>query len=192
MLRRFGPLALLTCLTVGCSNPPTKEHDQAEAALSAARAADASTYAADELQAAQAALDKYDQAVEQRDYRQALSDAIDARDRGFEAARQAAAQRAAARTQLQAAISDVDAMIKAAQTRLAGGSGPSSGPRLGPVAIDRLRSATRGATMALQEARTRFDQQQYRDGLVRLQPIAEELRKASAPPDSGRRGRGGR
>jgi len=188
MLWRFGPLALLTCLTVGCSNPPTKEHDQAEAALSAARAADASTYAADELQGAQAALDKYDQAVQQRDYRQALSDAIDARDRGFEAARQASAQRAAARTQFQTAIADVDTMIKAAQTRLAGGSGP----RLGAVATDRLRSATRAATTALQEARTRFDQQQYRDGLVRLQPIAEELRKASAPLDSGRRGRGGR
>jgi hypothetical protein len=188
MSRRFGPLALLTCLTVGCSNPPTKEHQQAEDALRAARAADASTYAADELLAAQTALDKYDQAVQQRDYREALSDAIDARDRAFEAARQAAAQRASARTQLQTALADVDATIKAAQTRLAG----ASGPRLSAIAADRLRSAVRAAVVALQEARTRFDQQQYREGLARLQPIAEELRKAAAPPDSGRRGRGGR
>jgi predicted S18 family serine protease len=188
MLRRFGPLALLTCLTVGCSTPPTKEHEQAEDALKAARAADASTYAADELQAAQAALDKYDQAVQQRDYREALSDAIDARDRAFEAARQASAQRATARTQLLAAVAEVDAMLKSAQTRLAGGPGP----RLGVAAADRLRSAVRAATTALQEARTRFDQQQYRDGLARLQPIAEELRRAAAPPESGRRGRGAR
>jgi predicted S18 family serine protease len=188
MLRRFGPLALLTCLTVGCSNPPTKEHEQAEDALRAARAADASTYAADELQAAQSALDKYDQAVQQRDYREALSDAIDARDRAFEAARQASAQRAAARTQLQTAIADVDASIRSAQTRLAA----TAGPRVGAVAADRLRSAVRAATVALQEARTLFDRQQYRDGLARLQPVAEELRKAAAPLDSGRRGRGGR
>jgi predicted S18 family serine protease len=188
MLRRFGPLALLTCLTVGCSNPPTKENEQAEDALRAARAADASTYAADELQAAQSALDKYDQAVQQRDYREALSDAIDARDRAFEAARQASAQRAAARTQLQTAIADVDASIKSAQTRLAA----TAGPRVGAVAADRLRSAVRAATVALQEARALFDRQQYRDGLARLQPVAEELRKAAAPLDSGRRGRGGR
>jgi hypothetical protein len=188
MLRRFGPLALLTCLTVGCSNPPTKEHQQAEDALSAARAADASTYAPDELQAAQSALDKYDQAVQQRDYRGALSDAIDARDRAFEAARQAAAQRAAARTQLQTAMAEVEAAIKSAQTRLAGGMGP----RLSAVAADRLRSAVRAATVAVQEARTHFDQQQYRDGLGRLEPAAEELRKAAAPADLGRRGRGGR
>jgi hypothetical protein len=178
MLRRFGPLALLTCLTVGCSNPPTKEHEQAEDALRAARAADASTYAADELQAAQSALDKYDQAVQQRDYREALSDAIDARDRAFEAARQASAQRASARTQLQTAIADLDATIKSAQTRLAG----TSGPRVGAVAADRLRSAVRAAIVALQEARTQ----------ARLQPAAEELRRAVAPPDSGRRGRGAR
>jgi len=188
MLRRFGPLALLTCLTIGCSNPPTKEHEQAEDALRAARAADASTYAADELQAAQAALDKYDQAVQQRDYREALSDAIDARDRAFEAARQAAAQRAAARTALQAAIADVDSTLKSAQARLAG----APGPRLGTQAADRLRTTVRTATVGLQEARTDFDRQQYRDGLARLQPVGEELRKAAAPPDSGRRGRGGR
>jgi chromosome segregation ATPase len=188
MLRRFGPLALLTCLTVGCSNPPTKEHEQAEDALRAARAADAATYAAEELQAAQAALDKYDQAVQQRDYREALSDAIDARDRAFEAARQASAQRAAARTQLQMVIAEAEATIKSAQARLAG----ASGPRLGPAAADRLRTAVRAATVALQEARAHLDQQQYRDGLVRLQPVAEELRKAAALADAGRRGRGGR
>jgi hypothetical protein len=188
MLRRFGPLALLTCLTVGCSNPPTKEHEQAVDAIGAARAADASTYAADELQAAQAALDKYDQAVQQRDYREALSDAIDARDRAFEAARQASAQRATARTELQKAIADVDSTLKSGQARLAG----ASGARLGTQSADRLRNAVRTATVALQEARTSLDRQQYRDGLARLEPVAEELRKAAGPQDSGRRGRGGR
>jgi hypothetical protein len=188
MWRRFGPLALSACLLAGCSNPPTKEHDQAVAALATARTADAAAYAPDELQAADAALAKYADAVAQRDYRQALSDAIDARDRAFEAARQAASLKAAARTQLQQAISDLDTALKAASARLALGSGA----HLTVPAAERLRDAVRDATPALQEARTAFDLEKFRDGLGRLQPVADELRKASAPAEPGRRGRTGR
>lgn len=185
---RFGLAALLAGLAVCCSSPPSKEHEQAEAALNAARAADAATYAPDELQAAQAALDKYDQAVAQRDYRQALSDAIEARDRGFDAARQAATQKAAARTQLASAIAEVDALVKTATARLSG----SSGPRLAGPAADRLRATVKAATTALQEARTNLDQQHYHDGAADLESIADDLRKALTPPTSGRRGRAGR
>jgi hypothetical protein len=187
MWRRFGPLALSACLLAGCSNPPTKEHDQAVAALAAARTAEAAAYAPDELQAAEAALGKYADAVAQGDYRQALSDAIDARDRAFEAARQAATQKAAARSQLQQAIADLDTALKAATARLA----PGSGAHLTAPSAERLRNAVRDATPALQEARAAFDQEKFRDGLGRLQPIADELRKASAPVETGRRGRGG-
>lgn len=187
MSRRFGLAALLAGLAVCCSSPPSKEHEQAEAALNAARAADAATYAPDELQAAEAALGKYDQAVAQKDYRQALSDAIDARDRGFDAARQAATQKAAARAELQSAITDVDTLIKTATARLSS----SAGPRLAGPAADHLRAAVRTATTALQEARTNLDQQHYHDGAATLAPIADDLRKALAPPP-GRRGRAGR
>src|SRR5262249_3217939 len=95
MSRRVWPVGLLMCLAVGCSGPPPKEPDGAQAAIATARAADAATYASDDLQAAQGFLEKYDQAVQQRDYRQALGDAIDARDRAYGAARQAALQKAA-------------------------------------------------------------------------------------------------
>jgi hypothetical protein len=186
MLRRLGPAALVVCVLASCSNPPTKEHDQAQAALAAARAAGAATFAADELVAAQTALDKYDQAVQQGDYRQALSDAIDARDRAYEAARQATAQKAAARAQLQAAITQAEGLIKAAGGRLA----PGAMPHLAAAAADRLRAASRAASSALQEARTELEAQQWREGLAKLQPTIDELQKALAPADGPRRGRG--
>ena len=188
MWRRLGLIALSALVAAGCSSPPSKEHDQAVAALTAARAAEAATYAPDELAAAQSSLDKYDQAVEQRDYRQALSDAIDARDRGFEAARLAATAKSDARAQLQTLMSQTDALIHNANSRLAG----TPGPRLTAAAAERLRSAARLANTALQETRTQFDAQHYREGLTHLQAPSEELRKAMPATDGGRRGRGGR
>jgi methionyl-tRNA synthetase len=181
-------MALSALVAAGCSSPPSKEHDQAVAALTTARAAEAATYAPEELAAAQASLDKYDQAVEQRDYRQALSDAIDARDRGFEAARLAATAKSDARTELQTLMADTDALIRNANGRLAG----TSGPRLNAAAVERLRNAARTANSALQETRTQFDAQHYREGLAHLQPSAEELKKAMPGADAGRRGRGTR
>jgi hypothetical protein len=187
MFRRLG-LAVLLTAAASCSNPPTKERDQAQTALAAARAADAAIYAAEDLQAAQAALDKYDQSVGQRDYRQALSDAIEARDRAYEAARQSTTLKASARTQLQGAMTQLDGLLKVAAARLAS----TTPPRLAPVAADRLRGASRSATTALQEARTRMDSGRYREGLAAIQPAIEDLQRASAPQDGGRRGRGTR
>lgn len=181
-------MALSALIAAGCSSPPTKEHDQAVAALTAARAAEAATYAPEELAAAQSSLDKYDQAVEQDDYRQALSDAIDARDRGFEAARLAATAKSDARGQLQALMADADALIRSANGRLAG----TAGPRLNTAAADRLRNAARSASTALQETRTQFDAQHYREGLMHLRPACDELKKAMPTAAGPRRGRGTR
>ena len=71
--------------------------------MAAARAADAAIYAPEGLQAAEAALQKYDEAVAQRDYRQALNLAIEARDKAYEAAKQAGDAKAAARSQAEQA-----------------------------------------------------------------------------------------
>lgn len=188
MWRRVGLMALSALVAAGCSSPPSKEHDQAVAALTAARAAEAATYAPEELAAAQSSLDKYDQAVEQRDYRQALSDAIDARDRGFEAARLAATAKSDARAQLQTLMADTDALLRNANSRLAA----TAGPRLNTAAADRLRTAARAANTALQETRTAFDAQRYREGLAHLRSASDELKKAMPASDGGRRGRGTR
>jgi hypothetical protein len=73
MFVRRAAVILIGIAALSCSEPPTKERNQADGAIAAALAADAATYAPDELQTAQAALAKYDDAVASRDYRLALN-----------------------------------------------------------------------------------------------------------------------
>ena len=185
MFRRVAPALMAIVMLSACAEPPTKEHDQAEAAVAAARAANAGTYAPDGLQAAEAALQKYDEAVAQRDYRQALNFALDARDKAYEAAKQAGEARTAAQTQATRLVDEVEALSKAATARLAG----TSGPRPGAQAADRLRAALKTAGTALQEARTLIDRQDFRGAIVRLTPAAEALKRDLPQSPAGRRGR---
>ena len=99
MSRRFVPAVLALVVLGACSEPPHKEHQQAETAVASARAADAAIYAPEGLQAAEAALLKYDESVAQRDYRQALNLAIEARDKAYEAAQQAGEAKNSARNE---------------------------------------------------------------------------------------------
>jgi hypothetical protein len=166
-------LAVAACLAA-CSEPPIKERQQAETALTAARAAEASTYAADELHAAESALVKYDEAVTQRDYRQALSAALDARDRAYEAAKTAAAQKAEARSQTDALALTLETLNKTANARLAG---RPTGP-----AADRLRTAARAASSALQESRTLAAKGDYLAAVRVLTPAVDALRRELQAP----------
>jgi hypothetical protein len=188
MCRFLTTLSAIALLTVACAEPPTKERHQAEAALADARAAGAETYAPDELQAAEAALQKYDGAVAQRDYRQALSYAQDARDQAYTAAKHATTEKAAALARANQLIADLDALTKAANARLSGA--PGAGPRLTSQAAERLRAALRTAPIALQEARSLLEQQDYRGAVLRLTPVVEAFRRDIPTPDpaSGRRG----
>jgi hypothetical protein len=89
---------LVVLLTTGCSEPPQKEIDQAQAAVDAARTAGADRYAAADFTAAVSSLDKARAAVEQRDYRQALNYALDSRQRAVTpAVRRPTARRARVR-----------------------------------------------------------------------------------------------
>jgi hypothetical protein len=187
MLRRFACVFIGALLFTSCSSPPTKEREQAEGALTTARGADAATYAPKTLEAAEAALKKYDDAVAQRDYRQALSHAIDARDLAFEAAKQAAAEKTAARSQAEKLILEVEAQMKTANARLLG----ISGPRLSAQAGERMRAALRGAPKVMQEARARMVRQDYRGAIEQVMPLVETFRRDLGTPDAGipRRGR---
>jgi uncharacterized protein DUF4398 len=82
-------LTVLLLVATGCSAPPQKEIDQAQAALESARTAGADKFAPEEYTAAADGLQKARAAVEQRDYNQALRFAIDARQRAQNAIRQA-------------------------------------------------------------------------------------------------------
>lgn len=183
MSRRLVPAVVALVLFSACSGPPNKEHEQAEAAVAAARSADAATYAPEGLQAAEAALQKYDEAVAQRDYRQALNLAIDARDRAYEAAKQASDAKAAAKNQATRLIAEIDGLTATANARLAGAA-----PRPSAQAADRLRAALKTAATSVQEARSLVEREDYRGAILRLTPAVEGLRR-DLPPAPGRRGR---
>lgn len=111
-------LLTVSLLATSCADPPTKEMNQAQGALDAARAAGAADYAADEFKAADAALARSRQAVTDRDYRQALNFALDARDRAQTAARLSADEKARVRTEADRALRAADAHLQRAMERL--------------------------------------------------------------------------
>lgn len=188
MVRRLASVLVGALLLTSCSEPPTKERDQAEGALAAARAADAAIYAPSTLAAAEAALKKYADAVAEHDYRQALGHAIDARDLAYEAAKQASNEKAATRSRAEKLIVELEALMRTANTRLLG----IQGPRPAAQAADRLRNALRNAPKILQEARELMGRQDFRGAADRLLPVAEAFRRDLGLPDpgAGRRGRG--
>jgi hypothetical protein len=121
MSRLFALLCAITCavaLTVACSAPPQKEIDRAQQAVDAAKAAGAEQYAPESFTEATTALQQSHEAVNQRDYRLALSRAVDAGDRAQEAARAAAENKAKARSQAEAAVNAVNALVMHLQARL--------------------------------------------------------------------------
>jgi len=187
MFVRRAAVILIGIAALSCSEPPTKERSQADGAIAAALAADAATYAPDELQTAQAALAKYDDAVASRDYRLALNLAIEARDGAYEAAKRASNEKAAARSQAERLVVDLDALSRTANARLVG----AAPPRPTAAAAERIRVAVRPAAMALQEARTQIDAGEYRAVIAQLSPIVEGLRRELGVPPAtpSRRGR---
>jgi hypothetical protein len=111
-------IALLLLALAGCSEPPQKEIDQAQAALDAARTAGAERFAADEFTAAANAIQKARAAVDQRDYRQGLIFAIDARQRAQAAARQAADGKQRAQKAIEALYAEAGTRATRLQTLL--------------------------------------------------------------------------
>ena len=177
---------ILLALSGACAEPPTKERHQADGAVAAAKAADAATYAPASLQAAEEALKRYDEAVAQGDYRLALNYAIDARDRAFEAAKQASNDKAAARSQAERLATEFELLLKRAETRVAG-----MGSRPAGASAERLRTIAKSGPGLLQEARALLGKQDYRGTIKLLTPPVEALRREfpSATSTPQRRGR---
>ena len=183
MYRRAGLLLVLSLLAA-CSEPPTKERDQADAAIASARAAEAPIWAKTEFSAATAARQKYDEAVAQRDYKLALNYALQASDSAYAAARLAPEQKTAVRKSAEKLVSDLDGWLKVATGRLTG-----TAPRLTADATVRVRATQRAAAPALHEARVLLSKQAYAEVVTRLTPFVDALQRELAPPETGRRGR---
>jgi hypothetical protein len=186
-MRRLVSAIALAIVVVACSEPPTKERDQAQGALEAARAAGAAEYAPTELGAAEQALAGYDAAVSQRDYRLALSLAIDARESAYAAARQTVGGKVRSRTEAEQLVAVVQKGVTAIEQRLNGKTGPRP---TRPIAT-RLGATLETSTAALQKARSRLAAEDYRGVVTVLTPVREALDGdlAAASPGSGRSGR---
>jgi hypothetical protein len=142
-------LLALCGAAAGCAEPPTKEIDQAQAAIEVAVSAGAERFAATDLAGARTALTQARDAVGQRDYKLALAHAIDSRERAQTAARAAGDARAALKRDTQAALADVMALQARAQRLVdTAASGPAR------ARARRARPVQARLTTSVQEART--------------------------------------
>ncbi len=146
--------------------------NQARGAIQAARAAGADQYAPDEYNAAVAALKHSEDAVEQRDYRQALNDALDSREQAQNAARDAANQKAAVRSQAERELHDLQPVLDEAHARLK--AADASRSRRGRV-LQAERNAIETADASVQKARTAMARQDYLGARDAIRGVADQL-----------------
>lgn len=155
---RAAPLFALL-FVAACAEPPSKEMNQAQGAIEAARAAGADQFAGDEFKAAVESLAKSDQAARDGDYRLALNYALDSRERAQNAARLAVDGKALARGDAERTIAEVTAAVTRARERLAEPEVARSPARARKEAV----SAVELAETSLQEARAALGRNAYEE-----------------------------
>jgi hypothetical protein len=167
-------LVLVACAMLhgACTNPPGKEMNQARGAIEAARAAGADQYAPDEYKAAVASLKHSEDAVQQRDYRQALNDALDSREQAENAARVAANQKAAVRSQAERDLHDLRPLLDRAHARLK--AAETSRTRRART-LQAERQTVAAADASVQKARTAMARQDYLAARDAILGVAEQL-----------------
>jgi hypothetical protein len=185
----FGLHAACLCswfLLVACGAPPSREMDQAQGAIDAARAAGADRYAAEQYGAAVKALENAHTAVAQRDYRLALNHALDSRDRAQSAAKEAASQQAVLRSGAERRLGQVTALLDQTRKRLAS----AESARVPRRALSAARVAIGDAEQSLQEAGTDIQEGNYQESQDRLAESAKKLQTAIAEIETATKGRG--
>ena len=131
--------------------------NQARAAIEAARAAGADAYAPEEYKSAVAALKHSEDSVEQRDYRQALAYALDSREQAQAAVRTAASEKAAARSQSEAELRDLQ------------------GPRARRRILQTQQRTVDTADAAVQKARAAMARQDYLGARDAMRGVRDQL-----------------
>ena len=191
MLRRSSvvPVAALLCslsLSIACATPPTREMDQAQGAIDAARAAGADRFAAEQYEAAVKALQSAEQAVGQRDYRLALNYALDSRDRAQRAAKEAASQQAILRSAAERRLSEVTALLDRAERQLKA----ADAARVPRRATTAPRADIGAAEASLQKAGTSIEEGNYKASQEQLAESAAKLKSAMAEIDTAMKASG--
>lgn len=163
-----------------CAEPPSKEMNQAQGAIDAARAAGADEYAATEMAAATDALRRAEEAVAQRDYRLALSLAIDSRTEAQNAAKRAVDARSTARGDAERAVAEVSTLVAHAHDRL-------KDPALAAVprsTLDRPRATIATAARTVQEARAALKAGDYARASALTHGLAKRVQAALTTIDT--------
>ena len=183
-------LALLcsTFLSIGCATPPTREMDQAQGSIDAARAAGADRYATEQYDASVKALKNAQDAVAQRDYRLALNYALDGRDRAQRAAKEAATQQAVLRSASERRLGEVTASLDQAKRQLK----VAEGARVPRRSLAAARAAIAEAEESLQKAGTSIQESNYNVSQEQLAESARKLQSAMAEIDTVLKARGKR
>jgi hypothetical protein len=169
-------IASLLLFVTGCSEPPRKEIDQAQAAVDLARTAGAELLAAEDYAAATSGVQKARDAVEQRDYRLALSYAIDARHRAQDAVHDATEARKRAQHDIEALYSEVATRANSLQTLLRA----AEAARVKPKDLRAAQATLAEARTALQEASTAITLGKFEQGSKVLADVRGKLDPAIA------------
>ena len=181
MRRRLSCFVILLALVLsGCSEPPQREIDQAQAAIDAAKTAGADTYAADEYNAAVTALQKSHASVDQRDYREALNYAIDARQRATDAAKQAGVAKGHTKAAAEKLVTDCSTRVSQLDTDIR----VAAGARVAPRDLRSARTTLADAQNALQETRIAMEAGKYAEVLSALTEVRRKLDAAITAVDA--------
>src|SRR5687768_14899196 len=181
MLRACRRLAfIILILSAGCAEPPSKEMNQAQGAIDAARAAGADKFATAEFTAATDALKRSEDAATAGDYRLALNHAIDSRERAASAAKLAVEGRADARGAAERAIAEVATLLTRAQTQL---QDPALA-RLNARVLRAPRATVAAAQKRVQEARTALKAEDYAGVTTAINGAAGDLQAALTEIDA--------
>jgi hypothetical protein len=118
MNRWWLPACLaVAILATACGEPPSKEMNQAQGAIDAARAAGADKFATTEYTAAVSSLKASEDAVTARDFRLALNRALESREHAQNAAREAADTKARLRGEAERAMAEIATVVAQANSR---------------------------------------------------------------------------
>jgi hypothetical protein len=167
----FSVLPVIVLLAA-CAEPPSKEMNQAQGAIDAARAAGAEQYATPEFTAAVDALKRSEEAAALNDYRLALTLAIDSRSSAQKAARAAVEARAKARGDAERAVAEVNTLLNQAVERLA------SGGRTSRRIPQEPRLTIQAAQKSMQEANAALKSDDYPRAIALTQGLAARLQAA--------------
>lgn len=160
-MKRLGQLALLAAVAlavVACAKPPDAQVQQARAALQAAQAAGAATYAPEAWSQAQAAMDRLNQELSAqsrklgflRNYGRAVTLASQAAAAADKATTDAGARKAQLQSETTKTIADLRGSLKSARDQLAAAS------RTKGLDVAGLRSELDAAQRQLDQAQTQL------------------------------------